>query len=51
MDAAQEHVRYNNTITLGNVHTVIILGDLVACIKPKTLFLFPVERLPRRLEI
>ena len=51
MDAAQQYVRYNNTVTLGNVQTVIILGDLVACIKPKTLFPFPFERLPRMLEI
>ena len=51
MDSAQQYVRYNYTVTLGKVHTVIILGDLEACMKPKTLFPFPFERLPCRPEI
>ena len=51
MDAAQQDVRYSNTVTLGNVCTVINLGDLVTCVEPKILFPFPFELLPRLLEI
>ena len=51
MDAAQQDVRYSNTVTLSNVCTVINLGDLVTCVEPKILFPFPFELLPRLLEI
>ena len=50
MDAAQQYVRYKNTLTLGNVHTVIILGDPGAERSEKSSSSRPPDKLPPGLQ-